>query len=110
MIEAHRTTGQYREEPRGYAGIGRRAGPRSLWEKSRESSSLSIRTIQLNNMLFWWNGIHVKLKPLCRKDCGFESHGEHATKYGSVVELVYTLVLETNAARIEGSTPFGATR
>ena len=29
--------------------------------------------------------------------------------YGRVMELVYMLVLETSAARIEGSTPFSPT-
>ena len=37
--------------------------------------------------------------------CGFDSHPVLSSEQAFVVELVYTLVLETNAFGIEGSTP-----
>lgn len=51
-------------------------------------------------------GIHDRFKTCCRKDSEFDSRGEHICSCGGTV---YTLVLETNVARIGGSTPLKST-
>lgn len=43
-------------------------------------------------MAAWWNGIHVRLKIECRKDCGFESHCSYVNETVVTILIVVGIV------------------